>query len=160
MIIGKTHDLLLYYGIFLSQVFLKNIYYQRSSSLNALFYQNYTAGQFINSSDSNYYLRPLAPTNLIHFGATNYSYPHLFTDNTGFDLDGGMTPIAIRHNTGRLIYNYNTTDSTIILNDTYTDVYGTKYLTNSPVTLRPFTSKLLFVYTYSLTKSENLVIFR
>lgn len=135
----------------------RNIYYQKSST-NQIFTDTRWAITGT-ESDSNYYLRPLAPTNLINWHTVDFSYPHLFIDSTGFDLNGGTTPIGILNNYGELFYNPTDSDSTITLSNTYIDVYGTIYINDQEVVLSPFTSKLLFRYQYTFTKSADYLKF-
>lgn len=143
-----------------TNTFKRNIYYQRKST-NQVVYMAGVAPIAIAASDSNYFVRPTdqSSATILTYGAFDYGFPHLWQDSTGFDLQSGVTPTEIRNNIGRLFYNPYSTDSIITLDDTYIDVYGTVYLTNQEVTLTPFTSKLLFVYTVGLTKSAGLLRF-
>lgn len=127
-----------------------NIYYQQSATT-----QVWNIGATTLASDSNYYLRPLATANAIHFNGVDYSYP-AFVSATGYDTHGGATPTAITSNVGTLFYNPTNADSTITLPTTYIDVFGNKYFRN--ITLHSHTSLLVFPYIYQFTKSDYFLI--
>lgn len=115
-----------------------NAFYQRSKT-RWIFSSDWAA---IKQSDSNYFLRPLAPTNMLYYVGKQYSFPHLWQDSTGFDMNSSGTPSSITSNVGQLYINPTLRDSIINVNGTFVDARG-NVITNS-FTLKPYTSITLF----------------
>jgi hypothetical protein len=115
-----------------------NAFYQRSRT-RWVFSSDWAC---IKQSDSNYFLRPLSPTNMIYYVGKQYSFPHLWTDSTGFDIHSKGTPAGITSTTGQLYINPTLRDSIINVNGAFVDARGNMIL-NSFV-LKPYTSKTLF----------------
>jgi hypothetical protein len=140
-----------------NNTFSGNIYYQRNASLYTVITENSSS---IVASDSNYYVRPVANNStLIKVNATNYSLAS-FQSATGFDTHSGIAPSTRLNDNGRLHYNPTSLDSTITLNNTYIDVYGTIYRNQQPIIMKPYKSILLFRYQYNYSTSSNLFIGR
>ncbi len=113
-----------------------NVYYQRN---RYKWLTNWWT--VIKNSDSNYYLRPSDPVNLINRNGF-YSFPHLWQDSTGFDMNGHGQPSGITSNVGKLYINPTMKDSTISVNGNFVDARG-NFISGSFV-LQPYTSKTLF----------------
>lgn len=130
--------------VFFGCIFKSNIYYQQNSTKDVINYDNYNITQ---TSDSNYYLRPTAPTLLIHYSNSRiYTFPHLFQDSTGYDLNGGITPTGITAALPVLYTNPTLTSSIIVLAGTYTDARGVLYgyAGANNITMASFTTLLLW----------------
>lgn len=116
-----------------------NIYYARKNTINTV---NYSSATVTQTSDSNYYLRPTAPSNQITYGASSYDFP-TFQSSTGYDTNGSATmPSRITSNVGELLINPTQRDSTFLLSKQYKDINGNVYYNS--MTIHPFQSFLLF----------------
>ncbi len=96
----------------------------------------------IKYSDSNYFLRPLYPNNMLSYAGKTYSFPHLWVDSTGFDIHSKGTPTSVISNIGKLYINPTLIDSTINVNGTFVDARG-NIIVNT-FTLQPYTSITIF----------------
>lgn len=131
-----------------------NVFYQRNSAKTVFTYNSAVT----QTSDSNYFLRPVAPTSLISYNSRTYSFPHLYQDSTGYDLHSNVAPSDITSNVGRLYINPSQTDSNINIGGTFIDARGR--IVFNTLTLAPYTSRILFPMPYTISGSlSNIPIF-
>ncbi len=116
-----------------------NVYYQRSLSNFTLYADNGIVQGFV--SDSNYFISLVRTSNQIRYGPF-YTFP-AYVSATGLDTHSKEAPTGRISDVGTLLYNPTLSDSTIYLNPSYRDARWRYYLQNK-VTLRPFTSVILF----------------
>lgn len=119
-----------------------NIIYNSDSTINLY----WNVG---NTSDSNYFLRPIKPASIIQVSNTHYDLAGW--QALGQDAHSHTTPSGITSNSPTLYINPTLADSIITLPFRCIDAYGTVY--NNSITIHSFQSALLF---RSITQPEPI----
>jgi hypothetical protein len=124
----------------------RNIFYSQKAT--GYTFSNINADQTENI-DSNFYLRPISEPSQIFFGGpVNLS---TWKAATGGDAHAIGTPTGITSISPNIYYNPTLSDSTILLSGSWLDAKGTTYINS--VTLRPFTSVILFPTTTAVIRT-------
>lgn len=128
----------------------KNIFYVKSASQYNVLREGGTSFSFL---DSNYYSRPISETNNFRTNNTNYSLPGWRTA-TSQDVHSVGTPSYTTSAIPLFYYNPTFSDSTISLAGTYYDSKSNVF--NNSVTLKPFTSVILYKATNNILPASDV----
>lgn len=115
-----------------------NSFYSDSS----LFYVSHRAnGTNVGTIDSNYYSRPSNENNALLLTTNNFNLAQ-WQSATGKDIHSHITPQGVSKTSPAFVYNPTMNDSTVVLNGQFRSITGGDY--NGSITLKPFTSAILF----------------
>lgn len=128
-----------------------NIFYQRNSSS---YTTNFATGSF-SSCDSNYYLRPTAPTGMIRASGVDYTFPAYVTA-TGFDTNGGTNPGFYSSGIGVLYANPTNAAVKYTFSGVKVNARNEKFVNS--VIVQPYASELLFPSSLTATTLQNINI--
>lgn len=116
-----------------------NIFYNRNNAKFAFILTNVDSSLVI---DSNYYLKPVNDAVKMQLVLSQYSLAQ-WQANTNFDVHSKSTPILISSNSANFVYNPTGHDSTIV-SPGYLSAKGFAHYPGSIITLKPYTSLILF----------------